>query len=81
MDVLFGRGPIRVQIGRPMDVHHWTWTSGRLMDVQWTSCAHWAIGVGLSMKVLGGSWQDQEPAQRNIMLINTLADTFLKYLQ
>ena len=65
--------------------HAWYWTPTEpktfVNEEDIRACNWLPIGIGLSMKVLGGSWQDQEPARRNIMLINTLALTFLRYLQ
>ena len=65
--------------------HAWYWTPTKpktlTNEKDIRECNWLPIGVGLSMKVLGGHYQDQKPAQRNIMLINTLAETFLKYLQ
>lgn len=64
--------------------HCWYWTPLQPISINTMddlrACNWLQIGVGESMRVLGGSWQDCEPARRNIALITKLAETGLKYL-
>lgn len=64
--------------------HAWYWTPTRpdsYDEVELLRRCNWLeIGVGKSKSVIGGYWNGQTPALRNIVLIDILAATGFKYL-
>ena len=60
--------------------HAWYWTPTE-PNKEDNYISNWLIIYpGGSLKVIGGYWHGQEPAQRNIILIHWLESTGLKYL-
>ena len=63
---------------RTNHARYWTPTEPKKDD---NYISNWLIIYpGGSLKVIGGYWHGQEPAQRNIILIHWLESTGLKYL-
>ena len=64
--------------------HAWYWTPTRpdsYDEIELVRMCNWLeIGVGKSKSVIGGYWNGQTPASRNIVLIDKLAATGFKYL-
>lgn len=64
--------------------HAWYWTPTRpdsYDEIEQVRRCNWLeIGVGKSKSVIGGYWEGQTPASRNIVLIDKLAATGFKYL-
>ena len=64
--------------------HAWYWTPtrpGSYNEIEQLRRCNWLeIGVGKSKTVIGGYWDGETPAPRNLVLIDKLAATGLKYL-
>ena len=60
--------------------HAWYWTPNKPVNDD-ESIPNWIIIYpGCSLKVIGGTWDGVEPAERNIKLIHWLEATSFKYL-
>lgn len=63
--------------------HAWYWTPTQpdsYYEIELRRCNWLEIGVGKSKSVIGGYWDGQMPASRNIVLIDKLAATGCYYL-
>ena len=60
--------------------HAWYWTPNKPVNDD-ENIPNWIIIYpGCSLKVIGGTWDGVEPAERNIKLIHWLEATSFKYL-
>lgn len=61
--------------------HAWYWTPTDPKEFKNIILSNWLIIYpGGSLKVIGGYWNGQEPADRNIELIHWLESTDFKFL-